>query len=39
MEYRQTAEFAPSSRTLAERFLPDIPRRYKLKEKANSNAL
>lgn len=32
MEYRQADEFAPSSRVLAERFLRDIPRRYKLEE-------
>lgn len=31
MEYRQANEFEPSPRRLAERFLQDIPRRYKLK--------
>ena len=32
MEYRQANEFDPSPRQLAERFLADIPRRYKFKE-------
>ena len=30
MEYRRAGEFAPASRLLAERFLHDIPRRYRL---------
>jgi len=30
-EYRQGNEFEPSARMLAERFLADIPRRYRLK--------
>ncbi len=31
-EYRRGAEFEPSARILAARFLADIPRRYRLKD-------
>ena len=38
MEYRRANEFDPSPRQLPERFLTDIPRRYKLKETAPNTA-
>lgn len=37
MEYRRADEFGPSSRTLATRFLEDIPRRYRLQEEPAEN--
>ena len=39
MEYRQVGEFEPSSRILAERFLSDIPHRYKLKQEPQDKPL
>lgn len=38
MEYQRAGEFEPDTRTLAARFLEDIPRRYKLKEEPAETA-